>query len=97
MPSTSVSLSPLKLNLLLTKRAVGNLAALKKSSLNRCLLKGSTPVLIEPTSMVMSTLPVRAVRSNCTVPSFLSKRPRRVEVPMWPISKLAKVCVGSMA
>jgi hypothetical protein len=33
-----------KLNLLLTKRAVGNLAALKKSSLNRCLLKGHAGV-----------------------------------------------------
>ena len=32
-----------------------------------------------------------------TLPSFLSKRPRLTEAPKWLISKVTKVCVGSMA
>jgi hypothetical protein len=61
------------------------------------LSKAAVPVLTDDTSMVMSTLPVRAARSNWMVPSFLSKRPRLVEVPKWAISKVAKVWVGSTA
>ena len=41
-------------------------------------------------------LPDLPARSNCTVPSFLSKRPRFTEAPKWLISKVTKVWVGSM-
>ncbi len=82
VPATSLTLSPLKLNLSATNLAVPCSSVLKKSLLRRCLLKGSTPVLIDVVSMVSSTLPTLAARSSCTVPSFLSKRPRLVDVPM---------------
>jgi hypothetical protein len=62
-----------------------------------CLLKASVPVLSEVVSMVTSSLPVLAALSTVTVPCFLSKRPRLVEVPKWPISKVTKVCDGSSA
>ena len=97
VPVTSVTLSPLKLNLSATNRAVGNSAAFKKSLLCRCLSKAAVPVLIELVSIVRSTLPVLAALSSVTVPLLRSKRPRLVEVPKWPISKVAKVCVGSIA
>ena len=44
-----------------------------------------------------SLLPVLPALSNCTVPSFLSKRPRFTLAPKWLISNVAKVCVGSTA
>ena len=43
----------------------------------------ATPVLTDVRSNITSTLPVLAARSKTTVPSFLSKRPRLVEVPKW--------------
>jgi hypothetical protein len=54
-------------------------------------------VLIEVVSIVTSSLPALPARSNCAEPLFLSKRPRLVEVPKWPISKVTKVWVGSSA
>ncbi|MNV86671.1 hypothetical protein D3C71_1807230 [compost metagenome] len=96
-PVTSLTLSPVKLNLSDTNLIVGCLAASNRSALCRCLSKGGVPVFTEVVSMVMSTLPVLAARSNSTEPCFLSKRPRLVDAPKWPISNVTKVCVGSMA
>ena len=57
----------------------------------------AVPVFTEAMSMLMSTLPVLAALSKLILPSFLSKRARLVVAPKWPISKVAKVWVGSMA
>ena len=97
VPLTSLTLSPAKLNLSDVNFAVGNSAALKKSLPLRWVLNPATPVLMEAMSMVMSTLPVLPARSNWTVPSFLSKRPRAVEVPKCSTSKVTKVWPGSIA
>ena len=97
VPVASATLSPLKLNFSATNFAVGNSAALKKSLLARCLSSAPTPLFGAAVSMVISALPTLPARSNCTAPSFTGKRPRLVEVPKWPISQNAKVCVGSTA
>jgi hypothetical protein len=90
-------LSPSKLNWSPTNLALGFVSALKKSLLFRCLSSCATPVLTEPVSNVTSALPDLPWRSIATEPSFLSKRPRSVEVLKCLASKVTKVCVGSIA
>ena len=84
-------------NLSDTKRIVGCCSALKMSALFRCLSKAGVPLLMELVSKRTSTLPLLPARSNCTVPSFLSRRPRLTDAPKWLIWKVAKVWLGSMA
>ena len=88
-PDTEATLSPEKVNLSPTNLAVGLLATSKKSLLFRWLSNWVEPVLMPFMSKVISTLPDLPALSNCTVPSFLSKRPRLVEVPKCLISKVA--------
>ncbi len=97
MPLTEVTLSPSKVNLLPSNLAVGESPALKKSLPFKCVSSGGTPVVIDAMSMVMSALPVLATGSIVIVPSFLSNRPRLVDVPMCLASQVTKVCKGSIA
>jgi hypothetical protein len=64
VPATSLTLSPLKTNLLADELGLGLLAASKKSACSSGGRPGATPVLTEVMSMVISTLPDLAARSS---------------------------------
>jgi len=59
------------------------------------LLECGKPGIDVAASMRMSALRVWAARSRVMLPLLVLKRPRWVEKPKWPISKLGNVCFGS--
>jgi hypothetical protein len=82
VPASDASLSPSKVKVSATKRAVGLTAMLNMRSPRRKPCSDAVAVLALARSIVMSALPLFVARSSITVPSFACSRPRCVDVPM---------------